>query len=272
MKETVADFEFYGDDVQAGLQLRYYRLWRYLESNRHLSFVGRAIGLDAPALDDIPSLAGLAKELGILALAFTRQEVVDALEAAPEAEGLQIGLWNHLVSTEGHEAKCQSILAARQLPPGYRFDRVTPATPAEVLGEFQDLMQRCGVAPLPGYILRNLDVPTVAEMVLTPQGQIAAVGAGVFRHSPAGPNARAAHVGFLATDPDQRGQGLARLLLARIIIACRQEYGAEFVHSGVRAENVASMHVCRDCGLEDSGTYFTGVVYPPVLKREHFTS
>lgn len=272
MKETVTNFEFYGDEVQSKLQKRYYRLWRYLEANPRMSFAGRAIGLDDPALEDIPSLAGLAKELGFLALAFTRQEVVNALEAAPEAEGLRVGLWQHLVSGEGFETKCQAILATRQLPPGYRYERVTPATPVEVLGQFQHLMQRCGVAPLPGYILRDLDVPTIAGMVLTPDGQIVSVGAGIFRHSPAGPNSKAAHVGFLATDPDQRGQGLARLLLAHVIIACKQEYGAEFVHTGVRAENATSTHVCRDCGLEDSGTYFTAVVYPPVLKREHFTS
>lgn len=271
MKDTISHFEFHGDEDQVRLQQRYFRLWRYLMANPRLSFVGRAIGFDTPEMEDIPAMAGLAKELGILPVAFTRQEIVDALETAPEAEGLQIGLWQHLISGEEYEAQCRSILAERQLPPGYRYERVTPATPAESVSQYQDLMKRCGIAPLPGYILRDLDVPTIAEMVLTPQGQIAAVGAGILRHSPAGPNGKAAHVGFLATEPDERGQGLARLLLARIIIACIQEHGAQLAHTGVRAENVASMHVCQDCGLEESGTYFMALVYPPVLKQEHFT-
>jgi GNAT superfamily N-acetyltransferase len=272
MKQTITDFEFYGDEAQVAQQRRYYRLWRFLQANPRLSFVGRAIGLDEPVLEDIPALAGLAKELGFLPLAFTSQEVVDALEVAPEAEGLQVGLWQHLISGDGYEEQCRAVMATRQLPAGYRFERITRATPPRVVREFQDLMQKCGVAPLPGYILRDLDVPTIAEMVLTAQGRIAAVGAGIFRHSAAGPNGKAAHVGFLGTDPGERGQGLARLLLARIILACSQEYGADKVHTGVRAENVASQHVCRDCGLEDSGTFFTAVFYPPVLRREHLTS
>jgi RimJ/RimL family protein N-acetyltransferase len=132
-------------------------------------------------------------------------------------------------------------------------------------------MQRCGVAPLPGYVMRGQEIPTVAEMIIAPEDEVVATGVSLFRHNPEGPYGKAAHVGFLATEPSQRGKGFGRLLLARIIVASYQEYGAEMVHTGVRPDNVPSQHVCRNCGLEDSGTYFLGVTYPPILKQADLT-
>ena len=133
-------------------------------------------------------------------------------------------------------------------------------------------MHRCGVAPPPGYYLRGYQVPTIAAMVLNTQGETVAAGLGTLRHSAQGPFRKAAHVGYLATDPAQRGQGLARLLLAHVMLACMDEFGAELSHTGVRAENVASQKVCHDCGLEESGLTMMGAAYPPLLGRKRFTS
>jgi RimJ/RimL family protein N-acetyltransferase len=132
-------------------------------------------------------------------------------------------------------------------------------------------MQSCGVAPLPGYILRGQEITTVAEMVINAQDEVVATGTGIFRHNPEGSYGKAAHVGFLATEPSQRGKGFARLLLARIILASYEEYAAELVHTGVRSDNIPSQRVCRNCGLEDSGMYFLGVVYPQKIEQAEFT-
>jgi hypothetical protein len=80
-------------------------------------------------------------------------------------------------------------------------------------------MQICGVAPLPGYILRGQYLPTVAEMIVGAEDEVVATGAGIFRHNPDGSYGEAAHVGFLATELSHRGKGFARMVLARIIIA-----------------------------------------------------
>jgi len=264
--------EFYGDASQILLQQRYYRLWPYLMVNPRLSFVGRAIGIDEPELDEVTSIAGLARELGVLSLAFTSPAILDLLCQALEEQGLKVGRWQHLQSNQGTEEKCRSMMAARQLPPGYRIDRITPATPGEILLSFQELMQGCGIAPFPGYFLRGRQMPVIAAMILSPEDLVVATGVGIFRHNPVGPFGKAVHVGSLATDPDHRGQGLARLLLATINLACYREQAAELLYTGVRAENTPSLRVCRDCGLYDSGMHLLGVVYPPMLGRTHFTS
>jgi len=98
-----------------------------------------------------------------------------------------------------------------------------------------------------------------------------ATGDGIFRHTPEGPYGKAAHDGFLATEPSQRRNGFAHLLLARIILACYEEYSAELVHTGVRADNIPSQGVCQNCGLEDSGMYLLGVRYPQKFEQAEFT-
>ncbi|UCG23945.1 MAG: GNAT family N-acetyltransferase [Chloroflexota bacterium] len=264
-------FEFFGNDSQVKLQQRYYRLWQYLKAHPRLSFVGRAIGLDDPALDEVGSIAGLTMELGFLALAFTKATIVDELSSALEEHGLEVGIWQHLLSNEKTESRCESVMASRRLPPGYRVDRITTTAPEELVHSFQKMMHRCDVAPLPGYILRGQEVPVVAEMILDPQDEVVATGVSIFRHNPEGPYGKAAHVGFLATEPSQRGKGFAQLLLARIILASYQENSAELLHTGVRAENIPSQRVCQSCGLEDSGMYFLGVAHPQKLERAQFT-
>jgi predicted acetyltransferase len=271
LSEGMEQFEFFGDESQINLQQRCYRLWQYLKAHPRLSFGGRAIGIDDPALDEVENLVGLTMELGFLAMAFTKAAIADELLSALEEHGLKVGFWQHLVSNEKTASRCRSVVASPLLPPGYKIDRITAATPHHQLRSFQELMQVCGVAPLPGYILRGQEVPTITEMVISPQDEIVATGVGIFRHNPEGSYGKAAHVGFLATDPNQRRKGFARLLLARIILASYQEYGAELLHTGVREDNIPSQRVCRNCGLEDSGMYFLGVVYPPALKREAFT-
>jgi hypothetical protein len=112
---------------------------------------------------------------------------------------------------------------------------------------------------------------TVAEMVISPQDEVVATGADVFRHNPVGSYSKAVHVGFLVTEPSQRGKGFAQLLLARIILACTQEYAAELLYTGVRPHKSISQWVCRNCGLDDSDMYFLGVSSPQLVKQGEFT-
>jgi predicted acetyltransferase len=175
------------------------------------------------------------------------------------------------MSNEKTELSSRSVVASLHLPFGYIIKRISATTPPHRLHQFQKLMQSCGVAPLPGYILRGQEIPTVAEMVITPQDEVVATGVGIFRHSLESSYEKAAHVGFLATEPSQRGNGFARLLLARIILASYEEYEAELVYTGVRADNVPSQRVCRNCGLEDSGMYNLAVVYPQKVEKTEYT-
>jgi RimJ/RimL family protein N-acetyltransferase len=270
-RHAVDELEFYGDESQIRLQQRCYRLWPFLKAHPRLSFVGRAIGIDDPALDEVENLIGLTMELGFLANGFIPATTVDEFCSAFEEHGLKTGIWPLLVSNEETESSCRSVVASLNLPPGYRTERISATTLPQQLRRFQELMQSCGVAPLPGFLLRGQAVPTIADMIVAPHDEIVATGAAVFRHNPAGRYRKAAHVGFLATEPSQRGRGFGRLLLARIILACHEEHKAEPVYTGVRADNVPSQRVCQSCGLVDRGLHFVGASYPQTMGYAEFT-
>lgn len=271
MDEEIEALELYGTESQTKRQLKYFRLWPYLKAHPRLSFVGRAIAIDEPALDEAQHIAGLAKELGFLPLAFTQAAIADELASILEAQGLEVGFWQQLVSNEQTKETCRAIVTSQSLPPGCKIERISATTRRQRLRGCQELMQSCGVAPPPGAILRGQTVPAIAEVVIDAQEEIVATGASIFRHNPAGAYGKAAHVGCLATDPSQRRQGLAQLLLARISLASYEEYGADLLHTGVRAANEPSQRVCHNCGLADSGMLFLGVSYPPLLEGGRFT-
>lgn len=263
--------EFFGNDTQVNLQKRYYRLWPFLKSHPRLSFVGRAIGIDDPHLDEVETLVGLTMELGILSMAFTQATILEELRSVLEENGLEVGLWHHLVLNGNMEPSCRSVVKSIHLPAGYQINRISASTSHHQIQKVQQLMQNCGVAPLPGYILRGRYIPTVAVMIIGSQDEVVATGAGIFRHNPDSPYGKAAHIGFLATEPSLRGKGFGRLLLARIILACYEEHAAELVHTGVRTDNIPSHRVCRICGLEDSGMYMLGASYPQIINVTEFT-
>lgn len=260
--------EFFGNETQRKIQERNYRLWPYLKSHPRLSFVGRAIGIDAPRLDEVEQIVGLTMELGFLALGFVKPNVVGKLRSALENHGLIVEMWQHLTSNKQTKLSCQSVVASIHLPADYKIMRISAETSPDQLLKFQTLMQSCGVAPLPGYIMRGQSIPVVAEMILNADAEVVATGVSIFRHNPEGILGKTAHVGFLATEPGQRGQGFARLLLARIILASFEEMAAEMVYTGVRPDNVPSQRVCRICGLEKSGMYMLGAIAPQMGQGE----
>lgn len=269
--KAIDQYEFFGNEAQIKLQRISLRLWPFLKNHPRLSFAGRSVGVDDPKIDEVENLVGLTETLGFLAIMFIGGDVVDELRSGLEQNGLDVGTWQQLMSNSETESMCRSVLASHQLPSGYQVERISASTPREKLKNFQNLMHSNGVAPLPGFFLRGQEVPAIAEMIVTSQGEVVAAGASVFRHNPNGPISKAAHVGYLATDLNHRGKSFAKLLLARVILASFEEFGAELVHTGVKADNVPSHRVCRSCGLNRSSMYYLGASYSNKFDGVEFT-
>ena len=154
----------------------------------------------------------------------------------------------------------------------YKLELVDQATSAKEVTDFQSVMQSCGVAPLPGYVLRGTKIKSVSVMVKAADNTIAATAIGVLRHHPKGRYGKAAHVGFLATRPEHRRKGLARVALAKVNHTLITEYGIELMHTGVKADNVASKKTCEACGLKfDGQTYLLAIFQKKITGGGQFT-
>lgn len=249
--------ELYGSEPHVALQQRLYRLWPFLRADARLSCNGRAVGFDAvgadpPTADTLGHIDALVAEFGFTALAQVWVPVADRLQPLLDERGFVVERRQDLIGGEAAATLCRRQTRYYSLPDGYRFERVTADSPADTVRDVQELMLRNGVAPLPGYVLRGRVIPAVAEAVIGPDDALVAVGAAVASHHREGPIRRGVHIGFLSTAEAERGRGLARVLLARLIVAAFDELGAALVRTGVPPDNTATQRVCRSCGLADS--------------------
>jgi len=149
---------------------------------------------------------------------------------------------------------------------------INPSTSANEVIAYQEVMQACGIAPLPGYVLRGKLLNCVSVMVKAPDNSIAGTGIGVLRHHPNGPFKKAAHVGFLATKPELRRKGLGKTALAKVNKVLIDEYAIDLLHTGVKKENFASQRTCEACGLYlDEETYLLAVYQKKISGEGQFT-
>lgn len=207
--------EFFGNEYQISLQEQCLQAWPTLAGNPKINFSGRNFGWDRPAFEDIEAIVDLVNRFGLISIFAIPETMRQSFIEALTAHQLEIETWGRFRSTEATEKLCAAILE-QATPPGYRIALIDQATPDREVREFQTVMQSCGVAPLPGYVLRGKKIRSVAVMIKAANNSIVATAIGVLRHHPAGEFRKAAHAGFLAVKPEHRRKGLATVALAKV--------------------------------------------------------
>lgn len=127
---------------------------------------------------------------------------------------------------------------------------------------FQEANDACGVAALPGYVLRGGARPITATAVTGPDGTIIATGCAMARHNPKGPLADTIWTGLLATRPNWRGRGIAKAVFAHIAVRAYAELGAKWIYAAVQEDNPASQATCWAIGLRPSGYWTVAAIHP----------
>ncbi len=260
--QAVRDPGYFGGEDHVAVQRRAHRLWPFLQHDPRLCNAGRNINSSGPSLEDADDFAALAHELGFLGNEFLEDAIKDSYVAAMEDRGLKVAQFNMLVSDNETREHSQRILADRPLPGGFRIVEIgRDSDPAQVQS-FQWLNDECGVATLPGYVLRGDSMPVVASLMLDCNGEPAATAGCVARHPPGSRFAGSVWTGLLATRPDLRGQGLARIIFAHANLAAYERLGATLLYAGVRPGNEPSQAACRAAGLGSSNWWLVGATSP----------
>jgi len=260
--ETISDPGYFGGEDHVAVQRRAHRLWPFLKHDARLCNAGRNINAAGPSLDDADEIAALAHELGFMGSEFVEDALMDGYTAALESRGLNVARFNMLVSDDRTREISQRILADQPLPEGFRIVEIgSDSDPALVLA-FQRLNDECGVATLPGYVLRGESIPVVASMMLDGNGDAAATAGCVARQSPGSRFVGSVWTGLLATRPDLRGRGLARIVFAHVNLAAYERLGATMLYAGVRPGNVPSQAACRAAGLGSSNWWIAAATSP----------
>jgi len=260
--ETLNDPGYYGGEDHVAVQRSAHRLWPFLKQDPRLCNAGRNINVAGPSLADTDEIAALAHELGFVGCEFLEDAIKDAYVAAMEARGLNVAQFNMLVSDDATRDHSRRILADWPLPEGFRIVDIDDKSDPALVPEFQRLNDECGVATLPGYVLRGQAMPVVASIMLDGNGDAAATAGCVARHPPGSRFAGSVWTGLLATRPDLRGRALARIIFAHANLMAYERLGATLLYAGVRPGNAPSQAACRAAGLGPSDWWLAGAVSP----------
>ncbi len=263
------DPEFFGSDAHVAMQRTVLRMAPLLRGSAGFCTAGRSVNVDDYDRLESDDLPGLVAEFGTIAVFFLRDRDEPQLRRRIEAQGFTIGLWDGFESNVSTHAECTAI-AESALPNEYSLVEIDRSSPAGRVRGFQTLLDSCGIAPLPGYVLRGRLHRVVTLALENPGGEIVATGCALEMHNPDSKRARHVWTGLLAVREGERGRGLGKLVFARTIVEAYRRLEPVTVYASARAANPASQAVCQACGLLPTDWYVAALQNPAVF-RESFT-
>ena len=244
------DPEFFGSYEHASVQRVNYLLWSLLKANEKLSSNGRAIVFQDPDVEEIPVVLELAKALKRVGVYPIASDMADRIQSDAAEENLDVATgWQILCATPDSSESCEAIVAKGPPRGGYELARLTENTPRDTIREFQSLQEESGVAPVPGYAMRGHLAPCVCIALTSPDGTIASTAFAIKSHHPETRLRGWAHIGFLATRKELRGQGLSKYLLAQVMVDAFEKLKSTYLWTGVKSDNAPSQAVCFGCGM-----------------------
>jgi GNAT superfamily N-acetyltransferase len=259
---TNPDTEFFGAPPQQEMQRRAAALWPSLRANPRYAYEGRFVGLDAPRLADVDTIAALARTQGGAASFFVDAGKEAEITSALKALGFNTDRWDHLMASEPGIAIARGIVDEFALPAGFTLRELRPDTPPQELAATAAMAMECGVLLPAGKALRGITRSSDFYVIANGAGEPVACSGAVVRHQPGSPFADSSWWGMLATREDMRGRGFSRYLGALAMVAMADRHGARRFYTGVRTDNAVSQKLCRSLGLGDHDLAVMAVLDP----------
>ena len=263
---TDRDYELIGPEPAVAMMQRGLAMRRILRNDPRFSSYGRIVYLIDPEDDAEEVMMALAGVQGAGNSHFFPKSRVDAAYARFEAAGFVTDRHEHFIGYVKDSAPAaRAILSAHAMPSDLEVVRIGPDTPHALLVETADLMQSCGVMPVPGRAMRGALVPGIVLVAMDKAGAVVATAASFLPNHPK--SARPAHAfwGMLATRPDRRGQKIALILGAQAMLHMAETHGALSFSTGVRADNGSSQALCHKLAVRDSDWVFGQCLNPALV-------
>jgi len=257
--------EYFGGPEKIGLMKRSEALWRLMRDDGRFAWYGRVVALSDHGPDVAEVLGALARVQGGTACYFYPKEDEPALAAEMVRRGFAMDRHEHYLGRNDAYAASRAFLDGNALPADLTLHRIGPETPAAFVAAAADLQQSCEVMPVPGPVMRGVQVPGVYLAVSDARGDPVAVAASYLLHPRGSKYADIAFWGMIATRPDRRGERLARILGAMAIVYMWENEGARGFMTGVRADNASSQALCNALGVTDSPWCYATCTDPQVM-------
>ncbi|MCK7614272.1 GNAT family N-acetyltransferase [Roseibium sediminicola] len=263
--------EFFGTPENIAAMGRSTALWSLLRGDPRFAYYGRLVALSQPVENTSDVLISLARLQGASPCYFFPKSGVDTLFAELERKGLSADRHEHFQGGESAYMAARATLAEHHLPPDLTVRILDGNTPDSVLAEVIQLMESCGVMPVPASFLRGSQGNGICLVACDPHGAPVAVATSIFMHPAESDHANTVFWGMLATRPDRRGEKVALVLGAKVIVHMWEEKGARAFMTGVRQDNASSTALCNRLGVIDTEFAYAVCVDPQTLGRDSVT-
>lgn len=262
---------YYGNPQSVAAMKRSAALWSLVRDDPRFAYYGRLVGLSQPVDDTADVLAALARVQGAAPCYFFPKTQTPALFAELEAKGLSTDRHEHFLGGEDACAASRQALSDYAMPADLTVRELDADTPGDVVAETADLMESCEVMPVPAAMLRGQRRNGACLVATDEAGRPVATASSFFMHPADGPHGTTVFWGMLATRPDRRGEKIALLLGARMIVHMWEKKGARAFMTGVRESNASSTALCNRLGVYDTACTYAVCVDAETMGRKSVT-
>ena len=259
--------EFSGTEAQQRLQARVHEKMDWIRSTPGACNTGRMLGTDDPGQLGLDTISSILEQDGFCGFRMIPATQWEALNSAMLQLGYRMDLWNVFSATREEVLSAASSDEDHGLPAGYDFRTLEKnAAPDEVAG-YQALMQRAGIVPFSGEMLRGAVGPAATVGIVHIDDGLVACAHTYFSHNATSPFHRWAWGGLVAVDERHRGRKLG-VLINRFMVAKALDLGAEAIYEIVGATNTVSRKMVEASGLSLNDGYLCGIA---TRSEERFT-
>lgn len=268
----MAQDEYFGKDDQRAVLRRGKALAELLRDDPRFSYYGRTVGLVTPEDGSVDELAALARVQGNSNYSAVPVADVPALVSALEKRGLIPLHYARWEGTDTPLTAAREVVDTLAMPQDITVHRMDASTSEAHMDSFAQMALGCGVLPLSGAAMRGLLHPSVCLYACDAAGAVVScAAASAFAHTAHGGFGDQAWWGMLATDPSRRGERLALILGAQVLIEMASEYGYRRFMTGVEPGNAPSEAVCTRMGLAPGDYAIIGCADPQSLASGRMT-
>ncbi len=236
--------EVFGSASQQSMMRKAHALWQLVKDDKRFQSHGRVVGLNAVECDDIDIHTALVRLQGVAAINEIPANAAPAYRQKLKAMGFKTDQFETWAGGEEALKASRAAVQNARLPPELSVVAVGARTPAKSLLALGDFTQSCDVLPPMGAFMRGHERPSVCLFAQDATGLPVGCAATVAARHPSSQNAEQAWWGMLATDVERRGEGIARQLGARAMIAMHEQHGFNAFFTGIRKGNTASERLC----------------------------
>jgi hypothetical protein len=266
------DDTFYGTDEQQAFLRRGQDVFVLLRDESWVTYYGRGVGVIAPDEDKGDRALALARLQGVSHYAFVPEAEVAGTVAGLDALGFRTNLYRRWVGRCSVLDAARRVIAEHPLPSDVRILAIDHDSPEDMLEKLARVALAAGVLPPAGRAMRGLARPSLTMLALNDAGDpLSCAGASAFAHSDHPKWGGMAWWGMLATAPERRGQRLALILGAHVLVAMHETFGFEEFFTGVEPGNGPSEALCARMGLAPDAFITITIVDPRALPGGRMT-